>query len=62
MCTLYSEGGLCPEPTGVRPITPQVQGGARQGVPLPWTRKAFQSYDQTMLLVPGSIFRLVAYK
>jgi hypothetical protein len=58
MCTLYSEGGLCPEPAGVRPLPPQVQGGARQGVPLPRPRKAFQSNNQPMLLVPGEIFRV----
>jgi hypothetical protein len=62
MCTLYSEGGVCAEPTGVRPLPPQVQGGARQGVPLPWPRKTFQSYNQPMLLVPGEIFRLVECK
>jgi hypothetical protein len=62
MCTLYSEGGLCPESAGVRPLPPQVQGGARQGVPLPWPRKAFQSYNQRMLLGSGENFRLFECK
>ena len=39
----FSEGGLRGKPSGVRPLPPQVQGGAGQGIPLHPPRKRLQT-------------------